>query len=821
MIKRILALCMLALLFTAPAWADSTTVTNTADLQGALANELFDTINIAPGIYVGCFTVTHPVKLIGNSGSKPILDGGALGTVLTITGAEVTLRDLIIQNGNARYGAAVYTSVRSSITAEGCTFRNNDSTDASLYSTTRGVVCVNRGCTATFTDCDFTGNTVMAGDGICLNSMGHTTLTNCSFSGNTNKRYPTDIERWNNTGYGGAACFEEGTAVITNCSFTNNRSEGIAAGVSLEFVESAVLQGCEFKNNSGDSGVALRIRNEARNITVTDCDFTGNKVLGIGVPYAGAVDCNAKTIFKNCAFVDNGGAKCELGGAVLFSGIKGNSSTLINCLFTGNSALEIGEYPDGNPQGIGGAYYAMSYLDGDYIDGSYLTFIHCTFTGNRARTGGEIMFNCDKTRTRFVNCVICHDGDEIYQRDRLEFDNSKVVETPITFDNCAVSPSILATESIYNCPLVNKRSCKTISGGTLSRVTYTRPNGHSVEVVQTGGIALEDAGATLTGKALSSIAGEYEVEQSMIETDLTARARDAAAPELGAVNPGDVNPPAPPQVTPPVITSFQVGGFDGSTGLSMVAGRTYTATATATGEGVTWTVEADDALTCSEPNAGNSTTFTVTPNAASDGAKISVRAQNEGGVTQPATLTFEVLPQLDEKEEKAREMSADPQSVDPQGLNISANDIVTVNMSLDDLDGGLRNAVSNNTTTPLAILPELQPQQSGTYYMKMPVEPGVTGDLLFFTGEDSSASDAVFYDENWNEITSVDSSVVIIVVAAPLEAGKTYTPVIAAENGEGPQPVRPDNGSHSSGCNGGFGVLSLLPLLGLFVLKKK
>ena len=82
--KRILALVLLAALFTAPAWAEQTTVTNAGELESALNNELFDTINIAPGTYGGRFTAARDVKLIGSGGSKPILDGGALGSVLTI-----------------------------------------------------------------------------------------------------------------------------------------------------------------------------------------------------------------------------------------------------------------------------------------------------------------------------------------------------------------------------------------------------------------------------------------------------------------------------------------------------------------------------------------------------------------------------------------------------------------------------------------------------------------------------------------------------------------------------------------------------------------
>ena len=807
MIKRILALLLLAALFAAPAWADTTTVSSTADLEGALANELFDTINIAPGTYSGRFTITRPVKLIGDGSSKPILDGGALGTVLTITGAEVTLRNIIVQNGRAQYGAALNTSGGANVTAEGCVFRNNYGSGESQYSFVYGAVRVQSNCTMTLTDCEFTGNTVVAGIGSAFYSTGMATLTNCSFTNNSGKTL--HLEHNNTSRSDGAAAFDGGTAVLTDCSFINNSCEGRSAGVDIGAVNSIVLQGCEFRNNRGNFGVALGISVYSNNVTVTDCDFIGNKNIEEGTAEAGAVRCYAKTLFRNCAFVDNGGEKCQYGGAVYFND-EGCDSTLINCLFTGNSALDAGEY-EYDPRGIGGAFYA--YNSGYGFEDRTLTFIHCTLVGNDAVSGGEVMY--DNVPTRFVNCVIWHAGDDIYQRKWYELS-----EPPVTFDNCAVSPSILATESILSCELVNDRGSKIISGGTPTRVTYTRPNGHSVELVQTVSVTLEDASETMTGKSLSAIVSEYNVEQSTIETDLTARERSAAAPELGAVNSGEVNPPAPPQVNPPVITSFRVEGVSDGT---MTAGRNYKATATATGEGVSWTVESDAALTCSRPKAGNSTTFTITANAESTGAEVSLRAQNEGGATEPAVLTFNVVPERDEKDEKADEMRVDPQAVDPQGLNVTADEIVKTDMTLADLNGDLRNAVSNNSTTPLAVLPEIQPQQNGTYYIKVPVDTERTGDLRFFPGGDSSASDAdaVFYDENWNEITSVDSSVVIIIVAAPLEAGKTYTPVVAAEDPDNPQPPAPDHGSHNSGCNGGFGILSLLPLLGLFVLKKK
>ncbi|MBR4401273.1 MAG: right-handed parallel beta-helix repeat-containing protein, partial [Synergistes sp.] len=568
--KRILALVLLAALFTAPAWAEQTTVTNAGELESALDNELFDTINIAPGTYGGRFTVGRDVKLIGSGSSKPILDGGALGSVLTIRGAKVTLQNLIVQNGKAQYGAAVYVGGGADVTAAGCTFRNNRPSSTSDYFGPHGAVYVGSGsCSITLENCDFTGNTAVACDGVGFYSCGTAVLTNCSFTNNTNlsesgrddEGHPYSLRS------DGAAYFEGGTATLTDCSFTNNRCEGRTAGVYLDGVAEATVQGCEFKNNTGGKGAALGISSLCGNVTVKDCDFTGNKIieeeLSGGNLWGGAVWCLSGQLFVNCAFVDNGGENCEQGGGIYFSSDGGNS-TLINCLFTGNSAVNLGD-EEYYPKGKGGAYY----VDGEHD--RKLTFIHCTLVGNSANYGAEIFY--DGVPERFVNCVIWHDGDTAYR----PWTWAEPDEPPVTFDSCAVSSSILTTENAFDngCAFIKNRGSKPVSGGTPVRVTYTRPNGHSVEVVQTSGVELENASDSLTGRSLSAIAGEYEVEQELLNTDLTARERSASAPELGAVNPGDVNPPAPPQVTPPVITSFQVGGFDGSTGLSMVAGRTY------------------------------------------------------------------------------------------------------------------------------------------------------------------------------------------------------------------------------------------------------
>lgn len=88
---------------------------------------------------------------------------------------------------------------------------------------------------------------------------------------------------------------------------------------------------------------------------------------------------------------------------------------------------------------------------------------------------------------------------------------------------------------------------------------------------------------------------------------------------------------------------------------------------------------------------------------------------------------------------------------------------------------------------------------------------------------------ALFTAPAWAEQTTVtsaaepvsapDNELIDTINITPGTCGGRFT---AAENGEDPQPpVRPDNSSHSSGCNSGFGMPSLLPLFGLSVLKKK
>lgn len=67
------------------------------DLAAAIADaQPGATITVPPGVYAGPLRIDRPLTLEGQEGS--VIDGGGIGDVVTVTGADVTLRGLIIRN---------------------------------------------------------------------------------------------------------------------------------------------------------------------------------------------------------------------------------------------------------------------------------------------------------------------------------------------------------------------------------------------------------------------------------------------------------------------------------------------------------------------------------------------------------------------------------------------------------------------------------------------------------------------------------------------------------------------------------------------------
>ncbi|MFE8697500.1 NosD domain-containing protein [Cytobacillus sp. FJAT-53684] len=107
MYKKIgLFLVLFLVVFTGKAYGEERTVTNSEELQEALAsNEELTVIQLKRGEYAGTFTINHPVHLIGEEGV--VLLGPESGNVLTIEADDVTVEGLQIE-GSGSQNAGIY-----------------------------------------------------------------------------------------------------------------------------------------------------------------------------------------------------------------------------------------------------------------------------------------------------------------------------------------------------------------------------------------------------------------------------------------------------------------------------------------------------------------------------------------------------------------------------------------------------------------------------------------------------------------------------------------------------------------------------------------
>lgn len=163
----------------------------------------------------------------------------------------------------------------------------------------------------------------------------------------------------------------------------------ISSGISVTILN------LTFKN--GTSSIGGAISNKG-NLTVNNCNFTGNKATQIG----GAIINYGTLIAKNCTFTGN--------IAMRNSGAIANSGTCIvtGCTFTNNTVNN----------GNGGAIFNYDGI---------LTVNDSTFAGNHADFGGAIYNdggNCNITSGKFKDNGNCEEGGAIYNNNALNIKNS-------------------------------------------------------------------------------------------------------------------------------------------------------------------------------------------------------------------------------------------------------------------------------------------------------------------------------------------------------------------------------------------------------------
>ncbi len=164
-----------------------------------------------------------------------------------------------------------------------------------------------------------------------------------------------------------------------------------------------------------------------------------------------------------------------------------------------------------------------------------------------------------------------------------------------------------------------------------------------------------------------------------------------------------------------------------------------------------------------------------------------------------------------------------------------SSDLIRNERTISNVSNTDLRTLSNDNAVVAYVLPEIKISVSAIYIFGIDVSNLTPGALIFWypmlqdnasgvsiAGANlkisDSDSDAVFYDDEGNEITTVPDNQHVN-VAAYLEAGNTYAPIIATadENSN----LASELGGSSGGCDAGLSSMGVLLLVTFFITKRK
>ncbi|MCX5636079.1 MAG: right-handed parallel beta-helix repeat-containing protein, partial [Planctomycetota bacterium] len=286
-------------------------------------------------------------------------------------------------------GAGMY-NYSGSPTVISCTFRSN-----ATINQAGGGLCNWNGSNPSLLNCRFIKNYAVAGGGMC-NSTSSPKLTNCQFQNNYGSSRGGGVDNSLNsspilrncsfsrnstsqnyvgTQHGGGM-YNRGNPTLIDCTFSNNSTSSSGGGMFNSEGSSSMLDNCEFSGNSASfSGGGMYNSSESAT-RLSNCKFRRNTAGGAG---GGLLNrYNSKLALANCTFTSN--AAGSQGG-----GMAAGNSTLVNCIFAGNSATRGGGIYDSNS-----------------------TLTNCTFTKNLAKEmgGGLWFFRSYNPPATLANCIL-------------------------------------------------------------------------------------------------------------------------------------------------------------------------------------------------------------------------------------------------------------------------------------------------------------------------------------------------------------------------------------------------------------------------------
>lgn len=240
-----------------------------------------------------------------------------------------------------------------------------------------------------------------------------------------------------------------GTLVISNLIMTNGYTDDSGGGIQ-DVLGSLRLENCTMANCScvADGGAI----STNRTLTLINCMFTGNTANN-----GGAISHTYATTASGCIFTDNTAG--NRGGAIC----SGSQLTLSGCTFTGNAVIT-------NNNSCGGAIYNVT-----------LTATDCVFTGNLATAkengkGGALGVlggsgNWNITRCSFVNNSAKNRGGAVNKEGggTNTFTDCVFIGNTVTAGNggaCNMGSNSLHPAVIYDGCSFEDNACAYSSGNT-------------------------------------------------------------------------------------------------------------------------------------------------------------------------------------------------------------------------------------------------------------------------------------------------------------------------------------------------------------------
>ena len=192
---------------------------------------------------------------------------------------------------------------------------------------------------------------------------------------------------------GGAVLNVGAVAIIDTCRFLENTAAQDGGAIFSLEQTNLTLRNCRFIENEA-VGRGGGVYSQKTNANITDCEFENNQAEDGGGMFNGT-DTGSNLRMRDCEFVNNtatDGISSGRGGGLYLEVATAGTPEIVDCLFTGNTALA-----------DGGAFHCESEC--------FLT--NCKFNGNEATTGDGSAINLlhvgapgATTTLRVVNSLI-------------------------------------------------------------------------------------------------------------------------------------------------------------------------------------------------------------------------------------------------------------------------------------------------------------------------------------------------------------------------------------------------------------------------------